>query len=174
MTAVRAAVQSPRTPSLRLIECEFPAAAQLNKLGDGSLRSAQAVDEANLETAQTLVRALSSPLDNLLGSSGRSGGPMVWLVRSSAASPHTSNSKDRNDRNVHSLRNGLPPVKSRDVCVLLAPCNRSDFEAAKRLAANGNAVVLVNGFAKVRTVVGSGRNVVLLVYSSRSNSLHNF
>jgi len=149
VTAVRAALQSPRTPSLRLLECEFPAVAQLNKLGDGSLRSAQAVDAANYETAQTLVRALSSPLDNLLGGAG-GGGPIVWLVTSSAASVPPSVANSNNKINVHSLRTGaLPPVKSRDVCVLLAPCNRFDYEAAQRLASNGNAVILVNGFAKV-------------------------
>lgn len=137
--AVRAAVQSPRTPSFRLIECEFPAVAQLNKLGDGSLRSSQAVNDANFDTAQSLVRGLTGPA--LLP------GPIVWLVTSSAAG--ATSVPRANTLMQHSLQNGLPPVKSRDVCVLLAPCNRQDYEAAKRLAENGNTVVLVNGFAKV-------------------------
>ena len=140
MNAVRAAVQSPRTPSLRLIECEFPAVTQLNKLGDGSLRSSQAVNDANVETALALVRALTVP--------AFLPGPLVWLVTSTAGAAASAKSV-RRAGNQHSLRNGLPPVKSRDVCVLMAPCNRQDYEAAKRLADNGNAVVLVNGFAKV-------------------------
>ena len=118
------------------MECEFPAVAQLNKLGDGSFRSSQAVNDANLETAQSLVRALTVPM--------LFPGPKVWLVTSSSTRAATGSANAP-----HSLQNGLPPVKSRDVCILLAPGNRSDYDAAKRLADNGNAVVVVNGFAKV-------------------------
>jgi hypothetical protein len=54
---------------------------------------------------------------------------------------------------VHSLRDGLPDqVKSREVFVLVAPSVTRDYDAAKRLVATGNTVVLVNGFAKVRVM----------------------
>ena len=42
---VKAAISSPKTPSFPLIECEFPPLQALNKLGDGSLRSAAEVDK---------------------------------------------------------------------------------------------------------------------------------
>ena len=146
--AVQAALQSPRTPSFRLIECEFPAVAQLNKLGDGSLRSATAVEDANLETAQALVRALSPLLPGF--------GPLVWLLTSTAATNSLQTKADKVAKAAggshHSLKLGLPAgVKSRDVCVLVTPSNSQDYELAKRIANNGNSVVLINGFAKVRT-----------------------
>ena len=53
--AVQSAISSPRVPSFRLLECEFPAIEALNKLGDGSLQSAQAVDEANIAACTKLV-----------------------------------------------------------------------------------------------------------------------
>lgn len=37
--SIKAAISSPRDPSFRLIETEFPALQALNKLGDGSLKS---------------------------------------------------------------------------------------------------------------------------------------
>jgi hypothetical protein len=45
--AVKAAIENPKTPSLPLIECEFPPLEALNKLGDGSLRSANLVDDVS-------------------------------------------------------------------------------------------------------------------------------
>ena len=79
-------------------------------------------------------------------------GRVVWLVTSTAAAPSLllrQKAAGNSIKNVHSLQKGLPPVKSRDVCVVLAPCNGQDYAAAKRLADNGNTVVLVNGLAKV-------------------------
>ncbi len=46
--AIKAAIKNPKTPSLPLIECEFPPLAELNKLGDGSLRSANLVDDVSI------------------------------------------------------------------------------------------------------------------------------
>jgi Domain of unknown function (DUF1995) len=139
--AVKAALASPRIPSYRLIECEFPAVASLNKQGDGSLRSATEVDDANLVTAKLLLQSLSPLVPGL--------GPAVWLLTSSAASNTFQRKADRIGRSFsHSLRNGLPAVKSRDVCVLVAPCNSQDYSMAQQLVVNGNSVVLLNGFAK--------------------------
>jgi len=45
--AIKAAIENPKTPSFPLIECEFPPLAELNKLGDGSLRSANLVDDVS-------------------------------------------------------------------------------------------------------------------------------
>lgn len=142
--AARSALASPRTPSFKLIECEFPAVAALNKLGDGSLRSANEVDDANLATAKAIVQSISSVIPGL--------GPAVWLLTSTAAGPafikKATESTTKVPSYVHNLKEGLPAIKSRDVCVLVAPCNSQDYAAAQRLAINGNAVILVNGFAK--------------------------
>ena len=45
MNSIKAAIEKPKTPSFPLIECEFPPLESLNKLGDGSLRSANQVDD---------------------------------------------------------------------------------------------------------------------------------
>jgi hypothetical protein len=116
----------------------------LNKLGDGSLSSANQVDKANLDFAVKLLRSIS-PLPVF--------GPNTRLLVSSTA---TNNFLDRAKKlfqggTVHSLRDGLPnDVKSREVFVLVAPSVTRDYDAAKRLVATGNTVVLINGFAKVR------------------------
>jgi hypothetical protein len=125
--------------------------ASLNKLGDGSLRSANDVDDANLATAKMIVQSLSPIIPGLLG-------PAVWLLTSSAAGGASfqrkaatagNNVGSSMNNNVHCLRDGLPTVKSsRDICVLVAPCNSADYSAAQQLASNGNPVVLVNGLAK--------------------------
>lgn len=142
--AVQAALASPRTPSYRLLECEFPAVASLNKLGDGSLRSANEVDDANLATAKMIVQSLSPIISGL--------GPAVWLLTSTAASAtfqrKAAAAAAGKDPSVHSLKDGPPAVKSRDVCVLVAPCTSADYAMAQQLVSNGNAVVLVNGLAK--------------------------
>jgi hypothetical protein len=45
--AVKAAVAKPKNPKFPLIECEFPPLASLNKLGDGSMRSSNLVDDVS-------------------------------------------------------------------------------------------------------------------------------
>ena len=47
--AIQAAIKAPKTSSLPLIECEFPPLAALNRLGDGSLRSANLVDDVSYD-----------------------------------------------------------------------------------------------------------------------------
>ena len=149
--AVQAALASPRTLSYKLLECEFPAVASLNKLGDGSLRSANEVDDANLATAKMMVQSISPLIPGLMG-------PAVRLLTSSAASAtfQRKAATALNDQYVHCLKQGLPAVKSRDVCVLVTPCNSADYDMAQRLVSNGNAVVLVNALAKdPKSVSGS-------------------
>jgi hypothetical protein len=48
ISAIKAAIAKPKTKSFPLIECEFPPLAALNKLGDGSMRSANEVDMVRL------------------------------------------------------------------------------------------------------------------------------
>lgn len=137
--ACRSALASPRVPSCRLIECEFPPLGSLNKLGDGSLQSAQQVDRANLEFCLKLVKSLTPLLP----------GPKVWLVTSSAASPTLRDGAEKKlPGRTHYLRQGLPPVKGKDICVLCSPSSSSDYSYAQQLVDNGVAVVLVNGLAK--------------------------
>jgi Domain of unknown function (DUF1995) len=169
--AVRNALANPRTPSFKLIECEFPPINNQNKLGDGSLRSAQLVDDANLEAAKAiLLGASGAPLSSLLG-----GGPAVWLLTSSTA---TRSFQDKaaarvatDPKFLHCLRDGLPaPVKSRDVCVLVAPASGPDFTAAQRLAANGNAVIVVNALAKDRSSMPGGATMAYFLKPLTYNS----
>lgn len=140
--AVKAAIASPKTPSFPLIECEFPPLQALNKLGDGSLRSANEVDEANLGFCIKLVRSIA-PLPFV--------GPKAWLLMSSTASNSLFKKakSSAGGTTVYSLRDGLPPVDTNNVCVLLSPSSRNDYQAAQTLASAGTPVVIVNGFAKV-------------------------
>lgn len=142
IAAVKAALASPKTAGLPLIECEFPPLQALNKLGDGSLRSANEVDQANLAFCTKLIRSLS-PLPFA--------GPKTWLLMSSAASNNFLQKAKSTvgGGNVYSLRDGLPPIEPNNVCILLSPSGRNDYQAAQSLASAGTPVVIVNGFAKV-------------------------
>jgi hypothetical protein len=142
---VKAAMANPLVPSCRCIECEFPALAALNKLGDGSLRSAMLVDDANLAAALSIAKSfLPYPF----------GPPKVWLVpsRSSSQRLQSAVTKQWPRDGVHLFDTDGPflPVKSRDVCIFVSPSNSADYETVKRLTTNGNVVVAVNGQAKVR------------------------
>jgi hypothetical protein len=44
----KAAIASPKTKGFSLVECEFPPLTALNKLGDGSLRSAREAEDVRL------------------------------------------------------------------------------------------------------------------------------
>lgn len=138
--AVKTAIARPRTPSCKLIECEFPALAALNKLGDGSRRSAMDADDANLEASLVIAKSFLPP---------PFGPGKVWVIPSRSSTERMKSNMKKKWSSVHSLTEGLPPVKSRDVCVLVSPSSSTDYDAAARLVANGNAVVVVNGQAKV-------------------------
>lgn len=47
IAAVKAAIGKPKTRDFPLIECEFPPLVALNKMGDGSMRSANEVDQVS-------------------------------------------------------------------------------------------------------------------------------
>lgn len=147
ISSIQTAIQSPRTPSFPLIECEFPPILSLNKLGDGSIRSSIDVDNANIEFCTKLVRSLA-PIEPW--------GHKVWLLTSSAATSNFNQKVKSQLKNnfgptigIHSLKDGLPMFKSRDRCVLVSPCVSNDYAFAKQLAMNGISIVLVNGLSKV-------------------------
>jgi hypothetical protein len=52
---------------------------------------------------------------------------------------------------IHSLRDGIPEeIQAGDVCVLVSPSSRQDYQAAQQIASSGvaKAIVIVNCFAK--------------------------
>ncbi|GAX25231.1 hypothetical protein FisN_5Lu347 [Fistulifera solaris] len=140
ISSIKAAISKPKTKDFPLIECEFPPLGSLNKLGDGSMRSANQVDDANLAFCSKLVKSIAGIL-----------GPNTWLITSAAASMNLAQKAKNVTTNVHSFKSGFQPtnIKKTDVCVVVAPCVQSDYENAKQLAKLCKAVVLVNGFAKV-------------------------
>lgn len=141
--AIKNAINKPKTQGFGLVECEFPPLAALNKLGDGSLRSANEVDTANLKFSQSLISSISLPFI----------GPKVWLLTSAAASSGFEKAaKSSKSYTFHSLRDGKPAVASADICVLVGPSARNDYLVAQQLATECKAVVLVNGYAKVRNI----------------------
>lgn len=134
-----------------LIECEFPALASLNKLGDGSLRSTIEAEDANIKFVQALVQGLK-PFDLV--------GPDVVLVAGSAASNSFLKKvqKVKGVKSVYSLKNKQEgeelmqalALTKETVCVYVTPSSRTDYQSAKRLAEGGSckAVVIINAFAK--------------------------
>lgn len=141
--AVKSAIKSPKVKDFPLIECEFPPLAALNKLGDGSLRSAREAEKANIAFATGLIKALSSPFSPL----------KTWIVTGTAASQSLENgvSSIKAASYVHSLRNGLPDTKGKnDICVLITPSTGEDYLAASKMAREGQCggVIILNGFAK--------------------------
>jgi hypothetical protein len=152
IAAVKAAIQNPRDPRNPLIECEFPALVALNKLGDGSLRSTLEAEDANVAFASKLVKGIA-PAPFL--------GPNVALVVSSSASnSFLKKAQKVKGATLFSLRDGIPEVTKEDVCIFLTPSSRNDYQAAKSLAEScaAKAVVVVNGFAKVRPLIFATSN----------------
>ena len=82
-------------------------------------------------------------------------GPSVYVLTSSAASNSftSSASKKIKGAKVSSLKNGIPDdLSSKDICIMLTPSTRNDYQTALNLARSNDAqaVVIVNAFAKVR------------------------
>mmetsp|Transcript_6405 Transcript_6405/g.15955 ORF Transcript_6405/g.15955 Transcript_6405/m.15955 type:complete len:294 (+) Transcript_6405:100-981(+) len=149
IAAVKAAVKKPRNASCPLIECEFPALAALNKLGDGSLRSSLEAEDANVAFASKLVGGISNPFF----------GPSVSLVVSSSASNSLVNKvkKKVKGATLYSLKDGMPDIQGKDsICVFLTPSSQRDYQAARSLAESGCASVIVNGsFKDQKSIPGS-------------------
>ena len=60
IASIKSAITKPRNPSCKLIEVEFPALQQINKLGDGSLRSSLEAEDANVAFVNKLVGRFST------------------------------------------------------------------------------------------------------------------
>ena len=142
ISAIKAAINKPRNSSCKLIECEFPVLQQINKLGDGSLRSSLEAEDANIAFINKLVGALAIPFL----------GPEVTVVLSSSASNALINKVQKKIKGttLFSLKDGIPQMADKKgVYVFLTPSSPKDYQAAKTLAEYGCTAVLVNGLFKV-------------------------
>ena len=143
ISSIKAAIAKPRNSSCKLIECEFPALQQINKLGDGSLRSSLEAEDANIAFVNKLVGAIAIPFI----------GPEVTVVLSSSASNALVNKVQKKIKGakLFSLKDGIPQMadKKGTVYVFLTPSSPKDYQAAKTLAEYGCTAVLVNGSFKV-------------------------
>lgn len=142
ISSIKSAIGKPRNTSCKLIECEFPALQQINKLGDGSLRSSIEAEDANVSFVNKLVGALAIPFL----------GPEVTVVLSSSASNALINKVQKKIKGatLFSLKDGIPQMADKKgVYVFLTPSSPKDYQAAKTLAEYGCTAVLVNGLFKV-------------------------
>jgi len=133
-------------PSPTLIECEFPPLVELNKLGDGSLRSSLQAEDANIAFTNKLVKDIGIPFFgpkvNVFVSSSASGSFMK-KVQSKVKGSYGSGA-------VFSLKEeGVQSkIGKGDVCVVLTPSSAKDYRVAKELADGGFKTVVVNGLFK--------------------------
>lgn len=156
--SIQYALDNPRVPSYRLIECEFPILQSLNKLNDGSIRSSNDAENANIYFCMNLINTLLSPFQKIgIDTSG----PKVWYLLSSTCTNNLlqkvknefPNNYNKNIIDIYTLKDGLPSsIKSKDIFILMTPCISNDYQAAKQLVMNGNSVILINGLAKVCVV----------------------
>ena len=161
ITGIKAAIDRPKSVEFRFIECEFPPLSALNKLGDGSLRSSQEVDAANILFSQKLIQNLS-PIPLL--------GPKIWFLTSVAASASFINRARKIGATLHSLRDGLPKVSTSDICILVSPSSPRDYEAARLLAKRCKAMIVVNGFAKDTKSIPTGATMAYYLKPLTYNS----
>mmetsp|Transcript_11979 Transcript_11979/g.28270 ORF Transcript_11979/g.28270 Transcript_11979/m.28270 type:complete len:303 (+) Transcript_11979:46-954(+) len=139
--SIKAALASPKNPSFRLVEAEFPVLAALNKLGDGSLRSAKEAEAANLQFALKLAKSISIPFV----------GPKVYVVTSSTASgSFAASAAKKAGASVISLKDGLPDFDATDIVIFLTPSTNADYRTAESTATSGTVggVIIINGYAK--------------------------
>lgn len=107
--------------------------------------------KANLAYCTKLARGLA-PLPMF--------GPKVWCLTSTAVSTQFMSKAKKAlgaaGCSVTSMRDGLPAgVGPDDICIVVSPSSRQDYVIARDIASNGSVagVVLVNGFAKVRSSI---------------------
>lgn len=143
------AIGNPRASNLPLIELEFPALAALNKLGDGSLRSAMEAENANLAFVSKLVSGISPSFNPFVGTK------VSIALSSSSTNSFKSKTEKAAKKSGASVVSASSPsladkVGADGVCIFLTPVSRGDYMAAQNLAKSGavKAVVLVNAFAK--------------------------
>lgn len=165
--SIKAALASPRNPSFPLLEAEFPVLSALNKLGDGSLRSAKEAETANLQFALKLAKSIAIPFV----------GPKVYIVTSSAASSAFAASvakKAGGSISVVSLKGGLPEsFAETDVVIFLTPSTSADYRTAESIATSDivGGVIILNGYAKDTKSVKAGATMAYfykpLTYNSQ-------
>jgi len=145
INAIKSAIQNPRNKNFPLVESEFPVLANLNKLGDGSLRSATEAEDANIAFVAKLCSKVGSPLF----------GPKVNLIISSSASRNFIDKVQKKVKGVTicSVKDIASSSSSTDtssgVCVFLTPSSKTDYQEARKLAEGGCSTVIVNGLFKV-------------------------
>jgi hypothetical protein len=103
--------------------------------------------QANLAFAVKLARSLAPLPVSVMGRN-----KVRILTSSSAAGTFIQKAKSKFKGNIDSLRDGIPTsLTSEEVCILISPSSRQDYQAAQQIASDGlaKAVVIVNGFAKV-------------------------
>mmetsp|Transcript_26624 Transcript_26624/g.54641 ORF Transcript_26624/g.54641 Transcript_26624/m.54641 type:complete len:218 (+) Transcript_26624:63-716(+) len=141
ISAIKSAIQNPRNSKLPLIECEFPALGALNKLGDGSLRSALEAEDANIAFLKKVVGGIAAfPF---------MGSKVTVVVGSAASNSLMKKVESVKGAKLVSVREGRPNVGKGEVCVFLTPSSQKDYQAARILAKDGCPTVILNGFAKV-------------------------
>mmetsp|Transcript_29696 Transcript_29696/g.50620 ORF Transcript_29696/g.50620 Transcript_29696/m.50620 type:complete len:297 (+) Transcript_29696:34-924(+) len=138
INAIKSALQKPRNPKCPLVECEFPALAALNKLGDGSLRSATEAEDANIAFASKLCSKVGSPF-----------GPKVNLVVSSSASRSFMDKVQKKVKgaSICSVKD-LASTSVSGTSVFLTPSSKADYQEARKLAEGGCPTVIVNALFK--------------------------
>jgi len=139
--AVKAALGNAKA---NLIECEFPVLEQLNKLGDGSLRSAKIAEEANLNFVAKLVKSLK-PIPLI-------GPPLLLLSSSSSSNSFSASVQDVASKlgvGFLSLREGdiSEKLDGKTVLVFVNPSSSTDYNLARK-ASSKTKTLLINGFAK--------------------------
>lgn len=142
INAIKAAIQNPRNTNFPLVESEFPALANLNKLGDGSLRSATEAEDANIAFVAKLCSQVGNPIF----------GPKVNLIISSSASRNFVDKVQKKVKGatICSVKDiATSSVTSTGVCVFLTPSSKTDYQEARKLAEGGCSTVIVNGLFKV-------------------------
>jgi hypothetical protein len=148
INAIKSAIQNPRTKNYPLVESEFPVLANLNKLGDGSLRSATEAEDANIAFVAKLCSKVGNPLF----------GPKVNLIISSSASRSFIDKVQKKVKgvticSVKDIASSSSSVTSSGVvCVFLTPSSKTDYQEARKLAEGGCSTVIVNGLFKVSYV----------------------
>ena len=118
--------------------------ANLNKLGDGSLKSATDAEDANIAFVAKLCSQVGNPLF----------GPKVNLIISSSASRNFIDKVKKKVKGVtiNIASSSSSTNTSSGVCVFLTPSSKTDYQEARKLAEAGCSTVIVNGLFKVSYV----------------------
>jgi len=127
IAGVRAALRSKRDS---FWEVEFPPLQQLNKLGDGSARSAREVDQVNCQFAAEL---------------SQNAGRATVLVACGSAQEAELGKRARG-ATIISVREAQQAVQPGKVAIIVSPSDTSHWAAAQALAESGRPSVVVNAF----------------------------